>query len=251
MKTIELITYLNDFLRCKEINDYSKNGLQIEGPDTITKVAFAVDSCQASFKQAVIAGAQLLIVHHGLFWDKPYVLVGPMYHQVKILINGNCNLYAVHLPMDMHPEIGNNAELARKLELKNIRSFAEYNGNKIGIGGELDHPIPIDRLVNKLTQIIGESPLCVLAHGPKEAKKIGCISGSAAELIDQVVEAGFDTYITGETKHTFFHHAAEWGINLIYGGHYATETLGLKALAQHLAKKFKLETTFIDVPTGM
>jgi putative NIF3 family GTP cyclohydrolase 1 type 2 len=216
----ELITYLDETLRVKEIEDSSQNGLQVEGPEEVAKVAFAVDGCQATFKQAVAAGAQLLIV-------------------------------PVHLPLDFHPEVGNNAELARLLKLKHVHAFGEYHGQEIGLGGVLDPPIPLDALVERLAQATGEPPVRVLAHGPEEASQVGCISGGAAFLMDQVAGAGFDTFVTGETSHTFFHHAAEWGLNVIYGGHYATETLGVKALARHLAEKFDLEVAFLDLPTGM
>jgi dinuclear metal center YbgI/SA1388 family protein len=251
MKRDELIVYLDDYLRVKEIEDSSQNGLQVEGPEEVTKVVFAVDSCQAAFERAVAAGAQLLIVHHGLFWDKPLRLVGPIFQRVRTLIEGDCGLYAAHLPLDIHPEVGNNAELARLLELKEPRAFGEYHGNQIGIGGVLDPPTPLDVLVERLARATGQSPVRVLAHGPAEASQVGCISGGAAFLMDQVADASFDTFVTGETSHGYFHHAAEYGLNVIYGGHYATETLGVKALARHLGKKFGLETTFLDIPTGM
>jgi dinuclear metal center YbgI/SA1388 family protein len=251
MKRDELITYLNDYLRVKEIEDSSQNGLQVEGPEEVTKVAFAVDGCQAAFERAVATQAQLLIVHHGLFWDKPLRLVGPLFRRVKKLIEGSCGLYAAHLPLDLHPEVGNNAELARLLELKDTRAFGDHHGNKIGLGGVLDLPTPLDVLVEQLAQATGESSVLVLAHGPAEASQVGCITGGAAFLMDQVAEAGFDTFVTGETSHGYFHNAAEYGLNVIYGGHYATETLGLKALARHLGKEFGLETTFLDIPTGM
>ena len=251
MNRDELTTYLDETLRVKEIEDTSQNGLQVEGPEEVTKVALAVDSCQAAFEGAVAAGAQLLIVHHGLFWDKPLRLVGPLFQRVKILIEGGCGLYAAHLPLDLHPEVGNNAELARLLELKKTRAFGEYHGNQIGIGGVLDPPISLDVLVQRLAQATGQSPVRVLAHGPAEASQVGCISGGAAYLMEQVVDAGFDTFVTGETSHGSFHNAAEHGLNVIYGGHYATETLGVKALARHLEEKFGLETTFLDIPTGM
>jgi dinuclear metal center YbgI/SA1388 family protein len=250
MKRNELITYLNDYLRIKEIEDTSQNGLQVEGPEEMTKVALAVDSCQAAFEQAVAAGAQLLIVHHGLFWDKPLRLVGPLFRRAKTLIEGGCGLYAAHLPLDFHPEVGNNAELVRLLELRDIRAFGEHHG-QVGLGGVLDPPIPLDVLVERLAQATGQSPVRVLAHGPAQASQVGCISGGAAPLMDQVANAGFDTFVTGETRHGYFHNAAEHGLNVIYGGHYATETLGLKALARHLGEKFGLETTFLDIPTGM
>ncbi len=251
MKRNELITYLDDYLRVKEIEDDSQNGLQVEGPDEVTMVAFAVDGCQAACEQAVAAGAQLLIVHHGRFWDKPLRLVGPIFQRVKTLIEGDCGLYAVHLPLDIHPEVGNNAELVRVLGLKDSRTFGEYHGSQVGMGGELDPPLPLDALVERLTQAVGAPPVRVLAHGPAEASQVGCVSGGAAFLMDQVADAGFDTFITGETSHTFFHQAAEWGLNVVYGGHYATETLGVKALARHLEEKFGLATSFLDIPTGM
>ena len=251
MKRDELITYLDDYLRVKEIEDSSQNGLQVEGPEEVTKVVFAVDSCQAAFKQAVATGAQLLIVHHGLFWDKPFCLVGPLFQRVKTLIKGGCGLYAVHLPLDFHPEVGNNAELTRLLGLKDTHAFGEYHGNKVGIGGVLEPPIPLDMLVEQLARATGEPPLRVLAHGPAEVSQVGCISGGAAFLMDQIADAGFDTFVTGETSHSFFHQAVERGLNVVYGGHYATETLGVKALARHLDEKFGLETTFLDIPTGM
>ena len=147
--------------------------------------------------------------------------------------------------------MGNNAELARLLGLQGTRAFGEYHGSEIGIGGVLDPPIPLEALIERLAQATGEPPVRVLAHGPEKASQVGCISGGAAPLIDQVAGAGFDTFVTGETSHSFFHYAAEWGLNVIYGGHYATETLGVKALARHMEEKFGLETTFLDIPTGM
>ena len=140
MKRDELIVYLDKTLRVKEIEDTSQNGLQVEGPEEVTKVALAVDSCQASFEAAVTGGAQLLVVHHGLFWDKPLRLVGPLFQRAKTLIEGGCGLYAAHLPLDLHPEVGNNAELARLLELKETRAFGEYHGNQIGLGGDVQVP---------------------------------------------------------------------------------------------------------------
>lgn len=251
MNRQELVTYLDDYLRAKEIADSSQNGLQVEGPDEVAKVAFAVDGCQATFEQAVATGAQLLIVHHGLFWANPVRLIGPLFRRVRTLIEGGCGLYAVHLPLDLHPEVGNNAELARLLGLRDTRPFGEYHGVEIGIGGQLDPPTPLETLIERLTQATGGPPVRVLAHGPEKASRVGCISGGAAMMIDQAAEAGFDTFVTGETDHTFFHHAAEYGLNVIYGGHYGTETLGVKALARRLAEQFGLETTFLDVPTGM
>ncbi|HDQ73531.1 MAG TPA: Nif3-like dinuclear metal center hexameric protein [Chloroflexi bacterium] len=251
MRREELVKYLDDYLRVDEIKDSSQNGLQVDGPLEVRKVAFAVDGCQIAFEQAVGQGAQLLIVHHGMFWDDPVLLLGPAYRRVKTLIEGACGLYGVHLPLDLHPEVGNNAELVRLLGLQHPRPFGEYKGSDVGIGGELDPPQPLEALLAHLAEATGAPPLRVLAHGPDEVRRVGCVSGGAAFLMDQVVEAGFDTFVTGETSHTFFHQVAEWGLNVVYGGHYATETLGVKALARHLADRFELETVFLDIPTGM
>jgi dinuclear metal center YbgI/SA1388 family protein len=251
MKRDELVAYLDNYLRVKTIQDDSQNGLQVEGPQEVARVAFAVDACQAAFEQAVAAGAQFLVVHHGLFWDKPARLVGPLFRRVRTLIEGGCGLYAVHLPLDVHPEVGNNAELARLLELKGPQPFGEYHGSTIGIGGTLEPAIPLSVLLERLEQATGQPAVRVLAHGPALAARVGCVSGGAAFLMDQVAQAGFDTYVTGETSHSFFHLAAEYGLNAIFGGHYATETLGVKALARHLADRFGLATVFLDVPTGL
>jgi len=247
----ELVTYLDALLCVREIEDASQNGLQVEGPSEVTHVAFAVDGCQETFEQAVAAGAQLLVVHHGLFWSEPLRLVGPHFRRVRTLIVGHCGLYAAHLPLDAHPQWGNNAELARLLGLNDPQPFGEYHGVRIGVAGTLQPPLALEALVERLTRTIGAPPLRVLAHGPQPARRVGCVSGGAADMIGQAAAAGLDTYITGETDHTCFHHAAERGVNVIFGGHYATETLGVQALARHLEEAFGLRTTFLDVPTGM
>jgi len=251
MERHALIEYLDDYLRVEEIEDQSQNGLQVEGPDDVTGVAFAVDASQASFERAVAERAQLLIVHHGLFWGDPLRLVGPHLRRVKTLIEGRCGLYAVHLPLDLHPEVGNNAEMVRLLGLKERRPFGEYHGLKIGFSGQLDRPLDISTLIGRLVEATGRPPIRVLDHGPEEIEWIGCVSGGAASMMDQVAEAGLDAYVTGETSHAFFHQAVERELNVLFAGHYATETLGVKALARHLEEQFDLDTVFFDIPTGM
>lgn len=250
MKLHELVPYLDEYLRVKEIEDISQNGLQVEGPVDVKKVAFAVDACQAAFERAVAEKAQLLVVHHGLFWDKPARLVGPLFRRVRTLILGGCALYAAHLPLDVHPEVGNNAELARLLGLRETYPFGRYHGVETGIAGVLDPPLPLPTLIGRLIQALNVPPIRVLAHGPAEAHRVGIISGGAAMMIGQVAEAGLDTFITGETSHSHFHQAAEEGLNVLFAGHYATESLGVRALARHLEEKFGLGTAFLDIPTG-
>ena len=251
MKLQELVSYLDSYLRVAEIEDSSQNGLQVEGPADITKLAFAVDASLTSCDQAVSAGAQLLVVHHGLFWSNPVTLVGPFLRRVKSLIYGECGLYAAHLPLDLHPVVGNNAELARLLELEDTFPFGKEKGVEIGVAGVLNPPLTIPSLIGRLVQIFQTTPVRVLSHGPEKATRVGCISGFAADLAGQAHEAGLDTFITGETSHAYFHEASERELNIIYAGHYATETLGVKALARHIETELELDTIFLDVPTGM
>jgi dinuclear metal center YbgI/SA1388 family protein len=251
MKRDELVDYLDSYLRVKEIEDKSQNGLQVEGPDEVRKVAFAVDGCQTAFEQAVDEEAQLLVVHHGLFWSESKLLTDIHFRRVRTLIEGRCGLYAMHLPLDAHPEVGNNVELARLLKLKNTCPFVEYHGLEIGIVGVLDPPLDIPTFIGRLVEALGRPPIRVLGYGPDEIQRVGCVSGDAASMMDQAAKGGVDTYVTGETNHASYHEAAERGLNVFFAGHYTTETLGVKALARHVEDKFDLETIFLDIPTGM
>jgi len=250
MNRDDLVSYLDRYLRVRDIEDTSQNGLQVEGPLEVTRVAFAVDACLASFEQAVGTDAQLLVVHHGLFWSEPQRLIGPHFRRVKTLLSGRSGLYAVHLPLDAHPDVGNNVEMARLLRLVNTRPFGAYHGVDIGVAGVLDPPLDLPALLGRLIEATGTPPLRVLDHGPDLIETVGCVSGDAAEMVDQAAEAGLDAYITGETRHAVFHQAAEWGLNVLFAGHYETEKLGLMALQRHLADQFELDTVFLHIPTG-
>jgi dinuclear metal center YbgI/SA1388 family protein len=251
MRCDKLIDYLDDYLQVGQIDDKSLNGLQVEGPDEVKRAAFAVDACLASFEGAVAEGVQLLVVHHGLFWSEPQRLVGPLFERVKTLIKGRCGLYAVHLPLDAHPEVGNNAEMARLLRLSDTRPFGKYHGLDIGVAGVLRPPLDLPALIGRLIDALGTPPLRVLDHGPDEIRTVGCVSGDAASIMDQAADEGLDAYITGETSHAFFHQAAEQGLNVLFAGHYATEALGVKALARHLEDRFALNSVFLHIPTGV
>ena len=244
-----LVTYLDDYLGCRGSSDYSDNGLQIEGGADVTRLAFAVDACQETIAGATAAGAQMLIVHHGLFWGKALRVVGPHRRRVQALLDGGCSLYAAHLPLDRHPEVGNNAQLARLLGLTVVGGLGEAFGLPVGVIATAA-AMPRTALVARLAASLGVTPL-VLPGGPEQVQRIGIISGGAARDIATAAAAGCDTYITGETSHSSYHDAAEYGVNVIYAGHYATETVGLKALAAHLAGPFALPSAFIDRPTGL
>jgi dinuclear metal center YbgI/SA1388 family protein len=245
----QLTSYLDDYLKVSEIKDTSNNGLQVEGAEEVDSVTFAVDACMEAFEKTRASGAQMLLAHHGLFWGLPLMLRGLHRKRVGLLLQHDISLYAVHLPLDIHPVVGHNAQLARLLGLKMTGTFGDHNGVILGVLGEPREETTLDQLVHTLKEILG-SGVTVMNYGPDEIKRVGIISGGAASLVDQAAAAGVDLFLTGETSHTAFHSIAERGLNVVYGGHYATETLGLKALAKHLGEKFRLKTEFLDIPTG-
>jgi dinuclear metal center YbgI/SA1388 family protein len=249
MQRDELVAYLDTYLQLKEIEDASNNGLQVEGADNVSRLAFAVDAGLAVFEEAQVAGAQMLIVHHGLYWSKPVLLTGIHRRRMQVLFDAGLSLYAAHLPLDFHEEVGNNATLARWLHLQEVAPVGNYKGHPAGFAGRLAKPCSLGQFVAQLERSVGEPVVKVWPFGAANVERVGIVSGAAASLLDQAAEAGVDVFLTGEVSHIFFHQAREVGLNIVYGGHYATETAGLKALAEHLSKQFGLETVFLDLPT--
>jgi dinuclear metal center YbgI/SA1388 family protein len=192
--------------------------------------------------------ADCLLVHHGLFWGGLRPLVGPHYRRVASLIDRNIALYASHLPLDRHPEVGNNAVLARLLGLELKGEFGSYHGAPIGVWGELSQPR--DALGAKIAATLGAPPR-LLPFGPDRVQRVGIVTGAGASLIPQAHAAGLDTFITGEGPHWSFFDAEELGVNVFFAGHYATETVGVKALAEHVSRHFSLPWVFLDHPTGL
>jgi dinuclear metal center YbgI/SA1388 family protein len=250
MQRDELVRYLDEYLRVKEIEDDSRNGLQVEGRPQVEHVALAVDACLAAFQQAAEAGAHLTIAHHGLYWKAYRALVGPHLRRVRALLENDISLYAVHLPLDAHPEVGNNAALARLLDLEVVGTFAEYHGLEIGLEARPAAPMTAQAFAERVRERLG-APAVLKPYGPEQVSRVGIVSGGGDFLTGQAAEHGMDLYLTGERSHTYFHDAEEAGVHVVYAGHYATETTGLKALGRHLAKKFGLEITFLDLPTGL
>ena len=252
MRLSELTRYLDDYLRLgDEVADppEAMNGLQVEsGKDEVTRIATAVDACEATIRMAAEQRADLLLVHHGLFWGGPRPLVGPAYARVAGLIKGGVALYSAHLPLDRHPEVGNNAVLARLLDITPRGEFGSYHGAPIGVWGDVD--LPRDELARKLGAVLGAAPR-LLPFGPERARRVGIVTGAGGSLIPQAAAAGLDTYITGEGQHWTYFDAEELGVNVFYAGHYATETVGVKALAEHVSRKFSLPWVFLDHPTGL
>ncbi len=245
-----LTDWLDTTLRTREIRDAANacNGLQLETRLPVTKLAAAVDACGFTIQAACRAGAQCLIVHHGLLWSAPQRLVGGEYEKWAAAIQGGLAIYSSHLPLDLHPELGNNAVLARRLGLTDCRPFLEIKGETIGLQAEAE--IPLATFVEKVDGVV-PGAVRILGAGSKVCRRIGICTGGAGSDIGQAAAAGLDTFVTGEAPHWVATAAEDLGINLILAGHYATETFGVKALAERAAAEFGLTWEFIDHPTGL
>lgn len=253
MTTKQLDTYFRSFLDIEGFYgiDDSLNGLQVDNDGReITKVAFAVDACLESFVLAGQRGAGLLFVHHGLFWGKPVPLTGIMRDRLEVLFKNNIALYGVHLPLDEHPEVGNNAALADLLGLEQREPFGVYHGKKIGYKGIVPHPITIDEAVRRIS-FMNRPPVGVYPFGKKEIRSCAVVSGGAPMEAFQAIDEQVDLYVTGESSHSVYHHAIEGKLNMIAGGHYSTEVWGVRGVMEKLANEFNMEVEFLDIPTGL
>ncbi len=253
MKTGDLDRWFSALLDPEryEAADPSRNGLQVDndGAD-ITRIAFAVDACLETVERARSAGAGMLFVHHGLFWQDCERITGIHYGRIKALLGANMALYASHLPLDAHPEVGNNAGLAARLGLANLEPFGEWHGCDIGFRGETASPASLDDILGRLFPD-GKKAAHVLPFGPKGISRIGIVSGGASDEVHQAIALGLDLFITGEIGHEIYHAALENGISVIAGGHYQTETVGVRLVAERLGRETGIDTVFIDVPTGL
>jgi dinuclear metal center YbgI/SA1388 family protein len=250
MKLAKLADYLDKYLRNAEFEDKSLNGLQVEGRAEVKSIALAVDFSRQSIQKAQEIGADLLIVHHGLLWAPGYPLVGYRYHRLKTLLESGIALYASHLPLDAHPVVGNNAQLAKKLGLTSLYPFGEYHGRKIGYAGRFSKPRRLKEIEQTLAKQLGSKISC-LSLGKETISTVGISCGGGGFAYPEAITLGLDLLIVGEPYHEAFHPALESGLSLIFAGHYGTETLGVKALGRHLARKFRLSTQFSDIPTGL
>lgn len=228
--------------------DGAFNGLQAENSGAVSRIAAAVDARRATIDRAIDQGADLLLAHHGLFWSPQHPWTGARYQLLRRVLDGNLAIYSAHLPLDAHPRLGNSVLLARGLRLRRLRPFFEAKGRTIGFAGETD--LALDDLAARLGELCGAPPV-VLPSGPKRCRQVGVVTGGAGAEVREAVAAGLDTFVTGEGPHWTATLAEELGVNVLYGGHYATETFGVKALAAHLSKKFRLPWFFVDYPTGL
>lgn len=251
-KTIQrddLVAHLDSFLRVADITDASPNGLQVQGGARVSRVAYAVDASVATIRAAVRARAGFLVVHHGLWWGKHEQIVGTMHARVSALIRADVSLYAAHLPLDCHPEVGNGVELARLLKLNLETTFGRYRGIDVGVIARPPRPLKRAAFVAAVNRALG-TEADLLAFGPPAVRRVAIVSGGGASTAEEAARAGCDTLLTGESSHAAFHPAREAGINLVFAGHYATETVGLKALDRHVRSQLGVPGTFLSVPTG-
>lgn len=250
MQNIEpILHFLEDTLHLEDFPDYphALNGLQVAGPGTVSRVAGAVDASEETIHDAVRKGVDLLVVHHGLFWEGLGPLTGPRYRKVEALIRGGVALFSAHLPLDAHPDLGNGVLLARSIGLAPDGPFGAFKGVHVGCRSTAN----LDRgeLTERVGTAVGGTPR-LIPGGPEEVRRVGILTGSGASALLEAAECGLDTLVTGEAPHHAYHQAMELGINLLLGGHYATETFGVKALAELLGRRFSLPWEFLHHPTG-
>jgi len=253
MHIMEVDRFFHELLPINDLKkaDSAINGLQVSNKSgKVSKIAFAVDASIESFKRAAQCNADMLFVHHGIFWGAEKAIIGDFFSRISFLVENNIALYAVHLPLDVDPRIGNNISVARKAGLEEIESFGEYHGIKIGYKGIFKKPAGCDEILAALGFNASEM-LAVLRFGKEKCRSAAVITGGACREVEQAIDENLDLYITGEITHQIYHQCLEAGINIISAGHYLTETFGVKNVEKAVTEKLSLETCFIDIPTGL
>ncbi len=251
MRRDDLVSYLDEYLHIADIKDYGPQGLQVESDnEQIAKIALAVDAAPPVIRAAAEWGADMLLVHHGVLWRSVDRIAGPLGERVRLFMTHGINLYAAHLPLDAHPVVGNNAVLAQMLGVNVAGTWAAPNGTPLGVWGAMEEKRPLSTLTTEINEKLNTNAR-VLAHGSETVGTIAIISGFGADLVAEAKALGADTMLTGETSHANYWAASDYGMNVIFAGHYATETVGVQALGRHLTQEFGLETKFFDFPTQM
>lgn len=250
MQLEALRAFLDEYLRIGELPDAptALNGLQVANGGTVTRIGAAVDASERTIVAAAQRACDLLLVHHGLFWSGAQPLTGRRYRKVKLLLERGIAVYSAHIPLDVHPEVGNNVVLARELGVKVEGTFGDYHGVPLGVWGTLE--LRREALCARLDELLG-GRVRLVAGGPERVRRVGIVSGAAAQMIGEAAGLALDAFVTGEGAHHTYFDALEEGVNVYYGGHYATETWGVRALAAKLEEKFALPWEFLDLPTGM
>ncbi len=243
---------LDALLERKRIADWSNNGLQIEGCDQIGKIAFAVDAGLKTIQLAVEAKADLLVVHHGLFWNQPLMITGTHRQRVAACIESNLSLYAAHLPLDVHPLYGNNAGILEDAGFTITGNFAEERGTKVGSFGQSQEGRSLESVIGALEKTLGSGPTRILNECSPDTvfHSAGAITGSGLKYAEEAARLGAELFISGEGSHASYHQIVECGIVCLLYGHYLSETVGIKRLMKHCATSWPVETCFLDAPTG-
>lgn len=246
-----IIEFLDGLLKPDLYSENAYNGIQVGGwKKSIKKVAYAVDAGLSVIEEAVDNEADLLIVHHGLLWGEEQPLTDAYLKKIELLVKNQCSLFAAHLPLDGNLTVGNGAELARFLNLKQIEPFCEYAGATVGVKAKCD-PQTIQQIADKLSKIDGAVTPLILPFGVDQIKTVAVVTGSGGFAIKVCAKEGIDLLISGEPKQELYHLTKELKCNAIFAGHYGTETFGVKALARKLEENFKLDTLYINQPTGI
>lgn len=246
----QLTSFLDTKLSITDFpDDESSNGLQVEGRDRIKRIGIAVDACEYVFRKAVTEKVDLLFVHHGIIWGGIKAVRGIVRKRISMLLAADVSLYACHLPLDWHPELGNNAQILKLLALKKMGPFGEYHGKQIGYWGRTKRPLSVKAFTAKVEKVLHAKTVTIPFSG--HVRNVGIVSGGGWSAIHDAERYGIDTLLTGESSHSAYALAEEMKINLIYAGHYATETPGVQAVGRLLKKKFGLVVSFIDHPTGL
>jgi len=250
--TADLDSFFRGFLDFPGFSgDAALNGIQVDNDGSaVRKIAFAVDAAMETFEQAAAVKADMLFVHHGIFWGVPSRIAGNIRQRIKFLLDHNICLYAVHLPLDQHHQFGNNAVLAQLLGLENLQPFGVYHGKKIGYKGVFPAPVTIDEAVKKIS-FMDRPPAGVFPFGKKDCLTAAVVSGGSSSNARDAIEEGIDLFITGESFHGVYHDCLEAKLNMIAGGHYSTEVWGVRAVMQHCSKELGIDVEFLDIPTGL
>jgi dinuclear metal center YbgI/SA1388 family protein len=249
MKLESLVGYVDDYLRVPDFPDYPNayNGLQVQGAVEVRGISAAVDASEAAINAAAERGSDLLLVHHGLFWDGGAPVTGRRFRKLSTLLRNEVALYSAHLPLDAHPDVGNCALLARALEIDIESGFGTFKGAEVGCMGTISETR--ESLRAKLADAL-QVVVRLIDGGPAQVNRVAVVTGAGGSMIAEAARSGADALITGEGAHHTYFDAMEYGINVYYAGHYATETLGVRALAAHLEERFGIPWTFLDFPTG-
>jgi dinuclear metal center YbgI/SA1388 family protein len=247
-KLVQVISYLDELLEIENFQDYGPNGLQVPGADELSVVATGVSAHLELFEQASSAGAQLVVAHHGLFWDfHPRSISPAMKRRLRVLFDNDISLAGYHLPLDAHPEVGNNALICAALGLERAEPFGEHRGRAVGFVGRSSEGVPFAELRSRCATVFGQEPF-VWDTGPKLVHSVGIVSGAAASSFGEAIALGLDAFLTGEPAEHVMADARESRTHFIAAGHYATETVGVRRLGELLAERFGLEHHFIEAP---